>query len=168
MDVCGLACLIAAMIFSEYSENLLDKNQLLDNLSWVTEFDKYDVFVRKYFICSFMKNCIHFSLLYPKRGELNSVICNLDARTDELHLDNTREPTLNSIHDLPSQYDDNEKVSVEMDVEYQPENIDCDDTEGYSNEDEVGEISIADIKNSVDETFKVGKKFYTYLELRRH
>ena len=84
MDICGLACLIAAMIFSEYSENLLDKSHLLDNLSWVTELDKCDVFVRKYFICSFMKNCIDFSLLYPKGGELNSVICNLDARTDEI------------------------------------------------------------------------------------
>ena len=34
------------------------------------------------------------------------------------------------------------------------------------NEDEVGEISRADIKDSVDETFKVGKKFNTYLELK--
>ena len=42
MDICGLACLIAAMIFSEYSEinTLLDKSQLLDKLSWVTELDK--------------------------------------------------------------------------------------------------------------------------------
>ena len=57
-------------------------------------------------------------------------------------------------------------MSVENEVEYQPENIDCDDTGGYSNEDEVGEISRADIKNSVDETFKVGKKFNWYIELK--
>ena len=41
------------------------------------------------------------------------------------------------------------KVSVENDVVHQSENNDCDDTERYSNEDEVGEIMMAMLRKDI-------------------
>ena len=148
MDICGLACLIPAIMFTQNSD--LSKKES----SWVTRLDENSSYLRRFFICCYIRNSIDFELFRKKTNDKENCI------TSDIIVER-------------DSHEENCVLVSELEIKESEKNAflsgvhTCDKSEPKDNADvNAGEANHKPVVEAPDEIFKVGKRFSSFYEVK--